>query len=126
MTIINCLKVYTRYIMTVKHKGAYDAVIESYYLSIKHFKESLKYLRIQTYLLINFTINMLAIYAIPILFIYLAIIFNVIQYNGVKRTVYSLFFFGILFGAYASSIIRAFFAYFRREIYINYTKKQTT
>jgi hypothetical protein len=55
--------------------------------------------------------------------IYLAIVFNIIQYPGVKRTVYGLFFLSILFGSYASSMIRAFFAYFWQEIYNNLPKK---
>lgn len=110
--------------MVLEGKGAYDAVLKSYDLSMRHFKESLKYLRLQTYLLINFSLNILIVLLIPILLIYLAIIFNIIQYAGVKRSVYGLFFLSILFGSYASSMIRAFFAYMRQIIYDGYTKKQ--
>lgn len=124
ITIINCLKVYTRYIITLENIWAYDAVIKSYKLSLAHFKETAKYLRIQTYLLLHFSLNFLVIYAIPIVFIYLAIIFNIIQYGGVKRTVYGIFFFWILFGTYASAIIRAFFAHFWQQIYDNFNKNQ--
>ncbi len=63
--------------------------------------------------------------AIPILLIYLAIVCNIIQYPGVKRSVYGLFFLGITLGSYASSIVRAFFAYFRQEIYDNLTKTKS-
>ena len=124
MTIINCLKVYTRYIMTLEGKWLYDAVLKSCDLSLNHLKESFKYVRAQTILTINFSFNLFIILAVPIFLIYLAIVFNIIQYAGVKRSVYGLFFFGITFGAYASSMIRAFFAYFRQEIYNNITKKQ--
>lgn len=117
MITINALKVHTRYIITLEKKWVYDALIKSCKLSIKNIKKSFKYIRIQTILLINFTFNLIIIYAIPLWLIYLAIIFNVIQYGGVKWTVYGLFFFWILFGAYASSIVRAFFAYFWQEIY---------
>ncbi len=117
MTIINCLKVYTRYIMTLEGKWLYDAVIKSCEFSLRNLKESFKYVRIQTILTINFSINFLIILAIPIILAYLAIVFNIIQYTAIKRSVYGLFFFGILFSSYASSIIRAFFAYFRKEIY---------
>jgi hypothetical protein len=86
-------------------------------------KEGFKYLRIQTILLINFSLNVLVILLIPIILIYLAIIFNVIQYPGVKRSVYGLFFLSILFGSYASSMVRAFFAYFWQEIYQSINKK---
>lgn len=126
MMIVNALKIYTRYIMTLEKKGLYDGLLESCQITMKSIKESFKYVRIQTLLIINFSLNMLIIYAIPILLIYLAIIFNIIQYGGVKRTVYGIFFFGILFGAYASSIVRAFFAYFWQEIYENVRKKQTS
>gem|GEM_PF-1715519 len=124
MMLANALKIYTRYIMTIEKKGLYDALIKSCQITMNTIRKSLKYIRIQTILTINFSLNLLLIYAIPILLIYLAIIFNVIQYGGVKRSVYGIFFFGILFGAYSSSIIRAFFAYFRQEIYENVGKKQ--
>lgn len=122
MMVVNALKVHTRYIMTLEKKWLYDAIIKSCMLSMKDIKESFKYIRIQTILLINFTFNLILIYAIPLLFIYLAIVFNIIQYWGVKWTVYGLFFFWILFGAYASSIVRAFFAYFWQEIYHKMSK----
>ena len=123
MTIVNCLKVYTRYIMTLEGKWLYDAVLKSCDLSFHHLKESFKYVRIQTILIINFSLNIFVILLIPIIIIYLAIVFNVIQYAGVKRTVYGLFFLSILFGSYASSMIRAFFAYFWKEIYQSINKK---
>ncbi len=117
MSIVNALKVYTRYIMTLEKKWLYDALVQSCDITLKYMKESFKYVRIQTILLINFSLNIILIYAIPIILIYLAILFNIIQYGGVKWTVYGIFFFGILFGAYSSSFVRAFFAYFRQEIY---------
>ncbi len=117
MSIVNCLKVYTRYIMTLEGKGPYEAVLKSCDLSFSHFKESFKYVRIQTILIINFSLNLFIILLIPIILIYLAIVFNVIQYTAVKRSVYGLFFLGIIFWSYASSMVRAFFAYFRQEIY---------
>ncbi|EKD25166.1 MAG: hypothetical protein ACD_80C00111G0003 [uncultured bacterium (gcode 4)] len=123
MTLINCLKTYTRYIITLEGKWVYDALIKSFNLSFKSIKESFKYMRIQTILIINFSINLLIIILIPIILIYLAIVFNIIQYPGVKRTMYGLFFLSILFGSYASSMVRAFFAYFWKEIYDNITKK---
>ncbi|HBB03364.1 TPA: hypothetical protein DCZ39_00435 [Patescibacteria group bacterium] len=98
-------------------------MIKSFNLSFKSIKESFKYMRIQTILIINFSINLLIIILIPIILIYLAIVFNIIQYPGVKRTMYGLFFLSILFGSYASSMVRAFFAYFWKEIYDNITKK---
>lgn len=124
MSIVNAIKVYTRYIMTLEWKWLYEAVIKSCDLSFKNIKESFRYSRAQTILLVNFSINLLIILLMPIILIYLAIVFNIIQYAGVKRTVYGLFFLSILFGSYASSIIRAFFAYFRQEIYNNLTKKE--
>jgi hypothetical protein len=123
MSIVNALKVYTRYIMTLEGKWVYEAILKSCDLSFKNMKETLKYSRIQTILLVNFSINLLVILLIPIMIIYLAIVFNIIQYPGVKRTVYGLFFLSILFGSYASSMIRAFFAYFWQEIYNNLPKK---
>jgi len=123
MTIVNALKVYTRYIMTLEWKGPYEAVLKSCDISLAHFKESLKYLRIQTNLLVNFSLNIFIVLLIPIILIYLAIIFNIIQYGGVKRSIYGLLFLGILFGSYASSMVRAFCAYLWYEIYSNLTKK---
>ena len=123
MSIVNALKVYTRYIMTLEWKGVYEAVLKSYDLSLKNIKESLKYSRIQTILIVNFSLNLFIILILPILLIYLAIVFNIMQYPGVKRTTYGLFFLSIFFGSYASAIIRAFFAYFWQEIYDNINQK---
>jgi len=123
MILSNALKIHTRYIMTLERKGLYDALIKSCIMSLQDIRESFKYIRTQTILMIHFTFNLIVIYAIPLLLIYLAIIFNIIQYGGVKRTVYGIFFFWILFGAYASSIVRAFFAYFRQEIYHKMKRK---
>ncbi len=124
MIVSNALKVHTRYIMTLERKNLYDALIKSCILSLKNIKESFKYIRTQTILTIHFTFNMVLIYTIPIMLIYGAIVFNTIQYWGVKWTVYGIFFFGILFGSYASSIVRAFFAYYREKIYYKVSKKE--
>ncbi len=124
MSIINCLKVYTRYIMTLEGKWLYDAILKSCDLSLLNLKESFKYIRIQTILIINFSLNLFLILIIPILLIYLAIIFKIIQYPGVKWSVYGLFFLSIVFWSYASSMIRAFFAYFWQEIYNKISDKQ--
>lgn len=123
MSIINALKIHTRYIMTLERKWAYDAVIKSCMVTLNHYKESTKYTRIQVILLINCSINLLVIYIIPLVLIYLSIIFNIIQFPAVKRTMYGLLFAGILFGAYATAIIRAFFAYFWQEIYNKLTNQ---
>ena len=117
MNIINCLKIYTRYIMILEGKGLYEAILKSCDLSFHHLKESFKYVRIQTILIINFSFNLFIILLIPIILVYLAIVSNNIQYLGVKRTIYGIFFLSIIFGSYASSMIRAFFAYFWQEIY---------
>jgi len=123
MTIINALKVFTRYIMTIEGKWPYEAVLKSCDLTFAHFKETLKYLRIQTNLILNFSLNIIVLLLIPITLIYLSIIFNIIQYQGVKRSMYWLFFLIIIFGSYASSIVRAFCAYLWQEIYNNIVKK---
>ena len=123
MSVINCLKIYTRYIMIIEGKWVYEAVIKSCNLSLKNFKEGMKYLGVQTNLIVNFSLNIFIILLIPIVLIYLAIVFNIIQYPAVKRSVYGLFFLGIIFGSYASSMVRAFCAYLRREIYKKVTKE---
>ncbi|MFA7298083.1 MAG: hypothetical protein WC010_00330 [Candidatus Absconditabacterales bacterium] len=123
MSLVNCLKIYTRYIITLEGKGLYDAILKSCDLSFKHIKESFNYIKKQNILIFKFSFNMIIILAIPILLIYLSIVFNIIQYNGVKRTVYGLFFISIVFGSYASSMVRAFFAYFWQEIYNNINKR---
>jgi hypothetical protein len=123
MSMVNCLKIYTRYIMTLEGKWLYEAILKSCELSLKNIKESFKYIRIQTILIINFSLNIFIILLLPIILIYVAIVCNIIQYAWVKRTIYGLFFLSILFGAYASSMIRAFFAYFWQEIYNNVNKK---
>lgn len=74
-------------------------------------------------LLLNFSLNILVIYAIPILLIYIAIISNLIDNIGIKWIVYSIFFGGIIFGAYASAIVRAFFVYFWQKIYDHLLQK---
>lgn len=74
-------------------------------------------MRIQTILLINFSINLVVIIGIPFGMIYLAIIADIMQYTGIRIVVYSIFAIMILAGSYISAIIRAFFAYYRHEIF---------
>ncbi len=124
MTIVNALKVFTRYIMTIEGKWAYEAVLKSCDLSFSHFKETTKYLRIQTNLIINFSFNIFLVLLVPIILIYVAIQFNLLQYSGVKRSVYGLFFLGIVFGSYASSMVRAFCAYLWKEIYDSFNQQK--
>lgn len=126
MNIINCLKIYTRYIITIEKKWLYDALLKSISLTMSNLKENFKYMRIQTMLLLNFSLNILIIYAIPLLLIYIAIISNLIDNIRIKWIVYSIFFVGILFGAYASAIVRAFFVYFWQKIYDNLIQKRHT
>lgn len=66
--------------MTLEGKGPYEAVLKSCDLSLKNIKESFKYIRIQTILIINFSLNIFIILLLPIILIYLAIVCNVIQY----------------------------------------------
>jgi len=124
MTIINGLKLYTRYIMTLEGKGAYDAVVQSYHISLKNFKENMKYLSIQTNLIIHFSFNLFLILLGPLILIYLAIVCNLMQYAGIKWAVYGIFFLGVLFGSYASSMIRAFCVYLWYEMYSKIPKNQ--
>lgn len=124
LTIINALKAYTRYIITLEKKWVYEAIIESSQITLNNLKKSFKYIRIQTILIINFSLNIAYIYILPITLIYLAIITNSIQYGPIKWITYGLFWWWIVFGAYASSIVRAFFAYFWQEIYTNIHKKR--
>lgn len=123
MSLINCLKIYTRYIMTLENSGLYDSIRKSYDLSLENIQESFKYIRIQTILIINFSLNIFIILLPSIILTYLAIVANVIQYPWVKWTIYGLFFLSIFLWSYASSMIRVFFVYFWQEIYDKVNKK---
>jgi len=74
-------------------------------------------MRIQTILLINFSINLILVLGIPLLIMYLAIKFDATHYFAVKLLLYIVFFLLIVISAYMSSFIRAFFAYYRYKLY---------
>ncbi len=124
ITIINNLKAYTRYFIVIDHMQRYDAMKSSFQLTIKNRKNTGKYMSIQTALLFNFSFNLILMIGIPFLIIYGAIARWVIEYRFVKVIVYLIVAIMILFGSYISAIIRAFFVYYRYEIY-NITRKNT-
>lgn len=125
LNIINTLKAYTRYIVIIEKLPLYEALKKSAKMCRQNMNINYKYMRVQTMLLINFSVNLIIIIGVPALLIYGAISLNIIQYLIVKILVYVLFGVMILLGSYISAIIRAFFAYYRYEIY-KIVKKQTT
>lgn len=120
---INNLKVYTRYFVVIEKKQLYEALKSSVIIATKDLKHTLKYMRIQTILLLNFSLNMILIGGIPFLIIYGAIALDIMQYTIVKVLVYVIFGIMVLAWSYISAIIRAFFVYFWYEIY-HITKKE--
>lgn len=117
MNIINTLKSYTRYCIVIEGLSLYDALTYSFKLSIKNLKDTSKYMRNQTILLILFSLNFLLILWIPILLVYLFINWNIIHLGFFKFLVYLIFLLLILAWSYMSSIVRAFFAYYRYKLY---------
>lgn len=123
LLLTNNLKAYTRYFITIEDQPVYEALKSSFAMAGHNIKNTFKYIRVQTILLINFSFNLLLILWIPLLLIYLSISRNIIQYDIIKVIVYISFFVMVLLGSYISAIIRAFFAYYRYEIF-KITKKQ--
>ncbi len=124
LNIINNLRAYTRYLITIEKEPLYDALKKSFAMALKNMKNTFKYMRVQTVLLINFSFNLLVILGIPFCIMYAAISWNMMQYNIIKVLVYVSFFVMVLLWSYISAIIRAFFAYYRYEIY-KIAKKET-
>ncbi len=123
MNIINNLRAYTRYLITIEAMPLYEAMKYSFSMALHNLKNTFKYIRVQTILLINFSFNLIVILGIPFLIMYAAISRDIIQYTLVKILVYTSFFVMVILGSYISAIIRAFFAYYRYEIF-KITKKQ--
>lgn len=61
ISVANVLKAYTRYCITIEGLPLYEALKRSFFLTSSNFKSSFKYMRIQTILLFNFSINLLLI-----------------------------------------------------------------
>jgi len=117
LMLINVYKTYTRYCITLEDLSLGESLRRSFYLCQTHFKNSFKFMRIQTILLINFSINLILVLGIPLLIMYLAIKFDATHYFAVKLLLYIVFFLLIVISAYMSSFIRAFFAYYRYKLY---------
>lgn len=117
LMLINVYKTYTRYCITLEDLSLGESLRRSFYLCQMHFKNSFKFMRIQTILLINFSINLILVLGIPLLIMYLAIKFDATHYFAVKLLLYIVFFLLIVISAYMSSFIRAFFAYYRYKLY---------
>ena len=114
---VNTFKVYTRYFIVLQQKWVYEAIKASFKKVWSHFGQTRKYMKMQTLLLINFSLNMILVIWLPVLLIYAAISRGIIDLRWIKMMVYVMFFILLLFGAYISSFIRAFFAYYRYESY---------
>lgn len=117
MVLINTLKIYTRYFIVLQQMWVSDAIKASFITVFGSFKETYRYMKMQTLLLINFSLNIVLIIGIPILLMYLSISWGIINFWWVKSLVYLVFFLLVIFGAYMSSFIRAFFAYYWYEMY---------
>lgn len=117
MIVINTLKVYTRYFIVLQQMGVSDAIKASFIRSWWSFKETYRYMKMQTLLLVNFSLNIVLIIGIPIILMYLSISWWIISYWWVKLLVYVIFFVLVILWAYMSSFIRAFFAYYWYETY---------
>jgi len=120
--ILNNLRAYTRYFIAIERLPLYESLKKSFEMALHNLKHTFKYIRIQTILLINFSFNLTVILGIPFLIMYVAISRNITQYDITKILVYVSFIVMVLVGSYISAIIRAFFAYYRYEIY-KVTKK---
>jgi len=115
--VINTLKIYTRYFIVLQQMPLADAIKTSFVKVWYSFGETFKYMKMQTLLLINFSLNIVLIIWIPFSLIYLSISRWIIDFWWVKLFVYIIFFFLVILWAYMSSFIRAFFAYYRYETY---------
>lgn len=118
MTYINKLKVYTRYFIVIDNLPLYEALRNSFSLAFHSLKSTSQYMRMQGWLLVNFSINLLLLVWIPLLVVHLAIAFNAISFWYVKLFVYLLVVILAFAGAYMSSFIRAFFAYYWYDIFM--------
>lgn len=126
INIFNSLKAYTRYFITLEKMPLYEAFKASFALGVQEMKNTSKYMRVQTILLFNFSLNLIIIIGIPFGVIYLAIVSNIMQYVTVRILIYSIFASMVIAGSYISAIIRAFFAYYRYEIFTIIKIKRNT
>jgi hypothetical protein len=118
MSYFNMLKSYTRYFISLENQSLYESLKNSIKTNLKDTKSWFKYMRTQTILLINFSINIMLMLWIPIILIYLCISWWIMDMMIVKISMYIIFFVMVLTGAYMSNFVRAFFAYFWYKIYI--------
>jgi hypothetical protein len=91
-------------------------------MSSKNLMTSFRYIRMQTILLVIFSVNLLLLVGIPFVLLYLAIRLDIVQILLVKYAMYLVFFTMVIFAAYMSSFIRAFFAYYRYRLYLQQEK----
>ncbi|MEI7563019.1 MAG: hypothetical protein WCJ39_05005 [bacterium] len=117
INIFNTLKAYTRYFITLERMPLYEAFKASFSLAMKEVKNISKYMRVQTILLFNFSLNLIIIIAIPFGIMYLAIVANIMQYIVIRTIVYTIFACMVIGGSYISAIIRAFFVYYRYKLF---------
>lgn len=117
MVVINTLKIYTRYFIVLQQMGVSEAIKASFERVFRSFKETYRYMKMQTLLLVNFSLNIVFIIGIPIFLMYLSISWWIINFWRVKLLVYVVFFLLVILGSYMSSFIRAFFAYYWYEMY---------
>lgn len=123
MNILNTLKTYVRYCISIDWLPLYEAFKKSFELNLKNIRNAFRYKRIQLILLINFSINTILMLGIPLLLMYIAISYNIMEIWRVRVSIYLIFFIMAMLWAYMSSFIRAFFVYYRYKLYQNITKK---
>lgn len=118
INLVNKFKVYTRYFIVLHKLPLYESLKKSFALTGNLLKTTTKYMEMQTWLLFSFSMNLVLIIWLPLLLIHLAIVYNAISFWYVKIFAYLLFLILIIAGAYMSSFIRAFFAYYWYDIFM--------
>lgn len=120
ITNVNQFKIYTKYFIVIHKLPLYESLRNSFSLVYWSRKTTSEYMKMQSWLLFNFSLNLVFIVWFPLLLIHFFMVYGLLDFWYITLFVYILFFFLVIGSAYMSSFIRAFFAYYWYDLFMKH------
>lgn len=108
---------YAKYYIICKNNGVFDAIKNSIYLALTNIGLTLKGILFEMVLLLRFIINAIVVIGVPLILIYVAVFFNIIDNQLVEIIIWITTGVVILLISYINGIFEAFFSNYRFKLF---------
>lgn len=115
--IVSILRPYSKFSIIIKWSDVTHAIKHSSSLALKNLWTTVKFVLLEIFLAMRFLINVAVVVGIPVLFIYFASIFHILD-SQIFGTIIAIIIIGLtLLTTYINAIIESFFAVYRYKAF---------